>query len=142
MAEQNGHKIRLNVCLICMSLIWDILSAFNNLQTYNKSSFINEWRFQWEWSHIQACQNLPSWIPNNCSYISLHSDGFKNFQHEAINILALYVLKSISFCYSALQKLTHSIKRMLSLQGITIPNCLHIVDNIHQNKSIDILQLV
>ena len=34
------------------------------------------------------------------------------------------------------------IKRVCSLQGITLPNSLHIVDFVHQNKFVDILKLI
>lgn len=35
-----------------------------------------------------------------------------------------------------------SIKRLAAFQGILIPNCLHIVDFVHQRKYVDFFRLI
>lgn len=57
---------------------------------------INERELKREWPPVQAAQNILGRIPNNSAYKVLDADGFKNFQHEAINMLASYILRSTS----------------------------------------------
>ena len=41
-----------------------------------------------------------------------------------------------------IKKVAHAIKRMIGLQGVTIPNCLHIIDYAHHNNFVDLLKLI
>lgn len=58
-------------------------------------------------------------------------------------MLALYILKSTPLLNSTvIKEMSVSIKRLAAFQGILIPNCLHIVDFIHENKYVDIFKLI
>ena len=44
--------------------------------------------------------------------------------------------------FKVIKKMALSIKRLISMQGITLPNCLHLVDFVHENKFVDFLSII
>jgi hypothetical protein len=44
--------------------------------------------------------------------------------------------------YEAIRTIARRVKRMVSLQGNTMPNCLHIVDLMYRGKLVDIPNLL
>lgn len=44
--------------------------------------------------------------------------------------------------HSDVKKIAVYVKRIISYQGVNMPNCLHIVDYLHQKKTLDIVKLI
>ena len=73
----------------------------------------------------------------------LTTDGIKCFQQEAINMLAIYILKSTAHIINpVINELSLQTKRTLALQGRTLPNCLHLVDTFEQTNIVKPIKLI
>lgn len=72
---------------------------------------------------------------NNYRWIQNFSE-LSNKYHCIINIY-----KYVNF-HIDIKKIVTAIKRIMSLQGVTMPNCLHIVDFLHESKFVDLMKLV
>lgn len=57
-------------------------------------------------------------------------------------MMALYILKCNRSLIQAIRSLILPVKRLLAIQGKTVPNCLHLIDSMREHKDINIPKLL